>query len=137
MLKYGNTVAKLDAKAEKTPTEAAVFFADGNTDADAKVKLASGCISTVTKDEKLTDAITGKDVVPLHNTVVILTDDYFASSCLARTFMEMEAKDIAELHKNGKYKFEYIIVENDMSIVKSEGLGDSVSFTAEEVEQAE
>ena len=137
ILKYGNTVAKLDTKAEKTPTEAAVYYADGNMEADATVKLSGGCISTVTKNEKLTDVITGKDVSPSHNTVVVLSDDYFVASCLARTFMEMNAKDIAELHKNGAYKFEYIIVENDMSVVKSSGIGDNVSFGADSADQSE
>ena len=137
VLKYGNTVAKLDTKAEKTPTEAAVYYADGNMEADATVKLSGGCISTVTKNEKLTDPITGKDVNPSHNTVVVMSDDYFASSCLARTFMEMNVKEIAELHKNGAYKFEYIIVENDMSVVRSSGIGDLVSFAADSAEQSE
>ena len=137
VLKYGNTVAKLDTKAEKTPTQAAVYYADGNTDADVTIKLSGGCMSTVTKNEKLTDVVTGNEVTPRHNTVVILSEDYFVSSCLARTFMEMRVKDIAELYKNGTYEFEYIIVENDMSVVKSKGIGDFVSFAADSAEQAE
>lgn len=136
VLKYGNSVAKVDTKEEKTPTEAALYFADGNTDADATVKLYGGYVSTVTKNEKLTDVVTGDEITPYHNTVVVISENYLVTSCLAETFMAMDSKDIGELYEKGIYKFEYIVVENDMNVIRSAGLGDT-AVLASETETAE
>ncbi len=121
VLKYGSTVARIDEKSEKTPIEAELYYADGNSEADSKVKLYSGYLSTYTKNDKLTDPVTGNDVTPRHNTVVVMSENSLISSCLAKTFMNMNTEDVLLLYGSEAYEFEFIIVEDDMTLTVSDG----------------
>ena len=124
ILKYGNTVARIDERDEKSPVNVALYYADGNADADAKLKLHSGYITTSTKDEQITDPVTGNALSARHNTVAVISDDAFVSSCLARAFMIMDTDDIFALQSSGKYSFEVVIVESDMSVTSTNGVSE-------------
>ncbi len=130
VLKYGNTVARIDEKSEKTPIEAELYYADGNSDADSKVKLYSGYLSTYTKNDKLTDPVTGNDVTHRHNTVVVMSENSLIASCLAETFMKMDTDAVLELYGSGAYEFEFIIVEDDMTVTVSAGAKEKGLFTS-------
>ena len=135
IIKYGSSVARIDSREEKTPVEVAIHFADKDSESDAVINLEGGYLSTCTKNDEVKDNVSGGEIEALHNTVAVISENGMISSCLAKVFRGMETGEIKKLYENKAFEFEAVIVEEDGTVVCTQGIIDEGLFTEETEEE--
>ncbi len=121
IVSYGDSVARVDNGERKQPAAIALYAVDNDDEHDGTLYLEKGYATVKTKNSEIVDAVTGEAVVPLHNTVVVMSVDSKVSSCLADCFMSMTSDQIKDLYEDKSVKFEAVIIEDDGTVVMTHG----------------